>query len=66
MVSWESSKLIQKLDNDEMLYVEVDGMWVFNTKLGFLASYHLRAIADEIDRRNANWPDKIGTSSKDK
>jgi hypothetical protein len=44
-----------------VLYREVDGFWVYAPELhgGFWTAHVMRAIADELDRRNKPWEDEI-------
>lgn len=44
------------------IYQEVDGFYVWwpdKSPYGFLASCHLRILADELDRLNAPWQEQI-------
>lgn len=50
------SKLIEKLDrNGELVSLEDGFIYYFPRGEGGLSAHELRAIADELDRRNASW-----------
>ena len=47
---------------------DVDGFvyyWPKNARGGHLAAHHLRALADELDRRNAPWEAQINAYFKE-
>ena len=43
------------------LVQDVDGLYYFDTGHGYFADYHLRIIADELEKRNKDWNDTINT-----
>ena len=54
-------KIIEFSDERKEFVTDVDGFvyfWPQGTK-GHFASHHLRAIADELDRRNEEWNKNI-------
>lgn len=50
-------KILEKANFNKDIYQEVDGFYVYGPTVfrGFMQSYHLRIIADELDRRNEPW-----------
>ena len=51
-------RIIQFCDDRKEFLTDVDGFvywWPSPEPSGHLAAYHLRWIADELDRRNAKW-----------
>lgn len=56
------SKVIEILDSRDEFVTDVDGFvywWPHGSVNGHLAAHHLREIADELDRRNAEWGKQI-------
>lgn len=49
--------LIKSVEN--LIYQEIDGEFVFDTGNGCLYPFHLRIIADELDRRNTPLDDEL-------
>jgi len=62
--TWEQlrARMFAEMDRRNEFVTEVDGYiyyWPDKSPHGYLAAYHLRAIADELDRRNKPWDDQI-------
>lgn len=45
------------------IYREVDGYFVWDTGRGYLNEHHLRAIADELDKRNSEWDKRVSAET---
>ena len=59
-VEKEKNNLIQKIQNNDEFVTDVDGfVYYWPTGQGYLASHHLRWIADELDARNKQLNDDI-------
>lgn len=49
----DKERFIKAIEDD--IYCEIDGFYVFGTGKGCLYSYHLRWLADELDKKNEEW-----------
>lgn len=55
-------RVIRTSDERKEFVMDVDGFiywWPDGSTRGHMASYHLRWIADEMDRRNADWQKQV-------
>lgn len=64
--TWEQelARVFTLMDQRREFVTDVDGYvyyWPDGSKHGHLAAHHLRAIADELDRRNKPWDDHMKT-----
>jgi hypothetical protein len=56
------ARVLEVVNSRKEIYQEVDGFYVWwpeGSPNGFMESHHLRIIADELDRMNKPWSDKI-------
>lgn len=55
-------RVIQTIDDRKEFVKDQDGVvywWPEGSTNGYLASYHLRWLADELDKRNEPWQKEI-------
>jgi hypothetical protein len=58
----ECARIFAEMDRRKEFVTDVDGYiywWPDRSPHGHLAAHHLRAIADELDRRNKPWDDIV-------
>jgi hypothetical protein len=58
----ESRRIVEIVQDRNEFVTDVDGFvyyWPSRIHSGHLSAHHLRAIADELDKRNKDWEESI-------
>lgn len=57
----EASRIISRIDEDKSFITGDDGYVVFwpSENRGAFQAWHLRLIADELDKRNESWDKQV-------